>query len=255
MANAVQFRVNSSQFDAALKRYAALSRRTPAQVVNKKAYYIIRRAIWHTHKAEYAKMAHEIGIEARAVAFGTTKAGKPKVKRGKAIWANSPSKGAPLLALMIHARSKRGKHHGRYDSPWKGVSRNAGASAMLKAMKRIWGARARSIAYLKSGWITARDAFRRYSGGVGPGLPPTEGRTIRQLGRPKGSASVAVDDRWKARATFTNSASTKRDHKQALYLYAEPALHRAFAEETEDTMREVERRLRADANTCGIRTN
>jgi len=255
VANGVQFRVNSTEFDAALRKYAALSRRTPAEVVNKKAYYIIRRAIWHTPKADYAKMAQEIGITGREVSFGTTRKGKPKVRRGKALWASSASKSAPLLALMVQARSIRGKHGGKYSSPWKGVSRAAGATAMYKAMKLIWGARARSIAYLKSGWLTARDSFKRYAGGFGRGLPPTEGRSIRRIGKPKGSAIVAIGDKWNARAVFTNEAWTKRDHKEALYKYGEPALRRAFAEETEDTMKEVERRLRANAQACGIKTN
>ncbi len=68
-----------------------------------------------------------------------------------------------------------------------------------------------------------------------------------------GGATTASEV-WRARATFWNTASTKRDQKEALIRYGEPALDKAFQEETADTMREVERRLQQQAQACGIRT-
>lgn len=248
MARAVTFTVDTKEFDTALRAYAALSRRTPAEVCNKKAYHIVRRAIWHTHKADYQTMADQLGQVLRTVKSGK-RAGGLTMKRGKGAWtwtANRNGVMAPLLALIINARRGR-----------KGKPGLRGA-AMAAEFKKVFGARARSIAFIKSGWIVARDLFRRGSGGVGRGLPPTEGQGMggpKQIGKPKGSATRAADNTWKAIATFTNSAWTKRDKGVSVIKYGTPALERAFAEETADTIAEVEKRLREQAQKAGIRTN
>jgi hypothetical protein len=126
---------------------------------------------------------------------------------------------------------------------------------MLERMRKAWNARARSIAFIKSGWIPARDIFKRF-GYAGRGLPPSEPSSVggpKVVGVPKGGAKPATNGLWKCTATFWNTASTKRDHKAALFEYGEPALLRAFEEEEADTMQEVERRLKEHAQKCGIR--
>lgn len=247
MAKPVTFRVDSREFDATLRAYSNLSRRTPAQVCNKKAYYIVRRAIWHTHKADYQTMADQLGQVLRVVSSGK-RAGRLTMKRGKGAWtwtANKNGAMAPLLALIINARRGRKGEKGLF------------GPEMAREFKRVFAARARSIAYLKSGWITARNAFKQFAGGIGRGLPPAEGESNRgpkQIGRSKGSAQPAIDNVWRARAVFTNTAWTTHDHKDALLKYGTPALERAFAEETADTMQEVANRLRDDAAQVGIKT-
>lgn len=242
MAGTVKLKVDSSEFTATLRQYTALSRRTPAKVCNKKAYYIVRRAIWYTHKTEYNKLAAEIGPMAREFRIENG-----RVIRGRKMWARNWSKEycPPALALIINWR--RGKRK------WKGYY----GKDMAAAIKKVWGARARSIAYIKSGWITARDKFKELAGG-GRGLPPSEGAKVggpKQIGRPKGRASPAIEGKWKAKAEFVNTATTKRDHKQALFTYGTPALARAFREETESMRQWIEEELRKAARTCGIRTN
>jgi hypothetical protein len=246
MAQAVTFRINSTEFDAALRKYASLTKKVPAEICNKKAYFIVRRAIWHTHKADYQKMADQLGQVLRTVQSGK-RAGRLTMKRGKGASKPSPNPvnaGAPFLALIINARRGLKGLPGLY------------GKAMAKEFKRVFGARARSIAFIKSGWIAARDMFKSLSGGS-RGLPPSEGQGIggpKQIGQPKGGASPAVANWWNARALFWNTASTKRDHVGALFTYGQPALEQAFSEETADTMREVERRLKQHAAACGIKT-
>jgi hypothetical protein len=237
MAGPIQARFDTREFDATLRKYAVLSKSVPSEICNRKSYYIVRRAMAKTPKAEYAKMAAEIGPSARAF-----KIVNGKVKRGKKLWAQSESgMNAPALALIINWRRGLKSKPGLYGKD------------MRKAVRRTWGARARSIAYIKSGWIKARDTFKRLAKSSGRGLPPSEGAKVKQVGKPKGSASPAVGGAWRAMATFTNEAWTKRN-QDALIEYGEPPLEQAFAEERGSTIAEVERRLKELAARAGIKT-
>lgn len=253
MANAVTFRWNSTQFDLALNRYAALSKKTPAEICNKKAYYIVRRAIWYTRKADIGEMREQLG-ESKAMELHLIKSGKRfshSKKNIKSFFSQGDgTQGAPLLAMIIQARASRGGKA----SPWKGVSRAVGAAKMLEKMRQVWNARARSVAFIKSGWIQARELFKQFSGG-GRGLPPNEPASTgpKQIGVAKGGGTLASAI-WKAKAVFWNSASANHDHKEATIKYGEPALQQAFDEEYDSTMGEVEKRLKEHAKACGIRT-
>jgi len=242
MAATIKF--NSAEFDAALRAYAAVCKNIPTEVVNRKAYFIARRAIWYTPKADRGKMTNEIGPTARGISINTVKRGKNKgksyVKKGAWLYAPGQASTAPALGLIINAR------RGRAGKP------GLRGQEMAQAMKKVWGARLKSIAYINSGWITARDTFKRWAGGGG-GLPPNDPKSV-QVGRKKGDARPATSSTWRAKATLTNSASTSRDKKEALRLYGEPALARAFAIETIDTMDYVERKLREAAAKVGIKT-
>src|SRR5436189_6455087 len=64
-----------SGFDAALKDYIAVSRRTVPEVINRKAYFIARKSLWFTVKADApeirSRLDRPITIE-RATASGRT---------------------------------------------------------------------------------------------------------------------------------------------------------------------------------------
>ena len=252
MGKPITFRIkNQAEFTSVLKKYSLLSSRTPAEICNRKAYFISRRAIWHTHKTDYQKMANELGQILKEVKRKFRgKSGQVRLSaKGQAQFNSAGS--APLLSLMINARLGRKGQKGLY------------GSAMKEEFKTIFGARARSIAFIKSGFIEARDIFKKWcqSNGVsigGKGLPPYESSGIggpKQLGSKKlGGAIPAVSGRWIAKAIFWNSANAKRDHEEAVIKYGEPGLQKGFDEETVDTMREVEKRLKEHAHACGIRT-
>ena len=252
MAKAVTFRCDTGQFDLALRQYAALTSKTPAEICNKKAYFIVRRAIWHTRKADIEEMREQLG-ESKAMELHLIKSGKRWSRDKKNIKSffsqGDGNQGAPLLAMILQARAgKSGKA-----SPWKGKDRKSGAAAMLEWMRKVWNARVRSIAFIKSGWIDAREKFKPFGSG-GRGLPPNEPASTgpKQIGVPKGGGTLSSVI-WKAKAVFWNSASAKRDHKQATFKYGEPALQQAFDEETDDTMQQVEKRLKEHAKACGIK--
>lgn len=159
---------------------------------------------------------------------------------------------APLLALILQSHRGPG-HHER--SPWYGVGRSAGAAFMLEEMRLAFGARLRSIAFIKSGWIEARETFKRLVGGGGAGLPPSEGTKIggpKQVGMPKGGARPAQAG-WKPVAVFWNAASAKRDHKAALIEFGQPALQKAFEEETKSMLEWIKDKEIEEGRKLGIK--
>lgn len=260
MASPVTFRLRW-QNPSVLRRYADLSRHTPAEVCNKKAYHILRKAIWFTEKANYDKMRDSLG-QYKRMDWKLIKSGRRYSfdKRNiKSFFARGAAKKtAPMLALLIQARvfGTEKTKKSLAQSPWKGVPRAEGARRMLEAMRKVWKAKTRSIAFIKSGWITARDIYKQWGAGA-HGLPPSEPSSIggpKTIGAPKGGAEPATAGLWKCTAKFWNTASTKRETKQALIKYGQPALEQAFREEETDTMAEVARRLKEHAHTCGIRS-
>src|ERR1035438_2687109 len=129
-------------------------------------------------------MGDELGQVLRRVASGN-RMGRLTMKRGKGATFNTSNRTgaeAPLLALIINARRGRAGLKGLY------------GKAMADEFRKVFGARARSIAYIKSGWIEAREIFKRFGYG-GRGLPPSEGTGIgsgvKQVGAPKGGGQIA----------------------------------------------------------------
>ncbi len=256
MANGVTIKVDSREFTATLRKYALLSKRTPAEIVNRKAYFISRRAIWHTRKASVQGISYELNA-AEAFNLHLNKSGKNKGKFSRA-------KNRATFAFNNTASGAAG----RFERIIVGQLRKAGkaipkaeelAAYLLKAFK----ARLRSIGFLKSGFIPARDKFKSWcqSHGVsigGRGLPPQEGSGVgnaKQIGAPKGGA-ITAPTAWFARAQFWNSVISKHTHNPAaLAEFGSQALEQAFAEETADTDKEIEKRLREHAHSCGIKTN
>ncbi len=238
MAAGVTIRINRTEFDRALNRYAALSKRTPQEIVHGKSYFINRRAIWHTRKADVAEIKKL--RERRVIGTG--------MKRGRRFVLRDPLSTSRAALIIQAALRKAGKPLLKQ-------------SELPAAVRKFINLRLRSVAFLKSGFIRARDGFKSWcqSHGVsigGKGLPPNESSRIggpKEIGRPKGGFFLASPI-WRARATFFNAASAKGDTKGALAKFAGAALERAFDEETADTMEYVEKRLKQHAKTCGIRT-
>ena len=56
MANEVSFKLDTREFDKAMRLYRQHSRRTVPEIVNTKAYFIARRAVVDTIKADKTKI-------------------------------------------------------------------------------------------------------------------------------------------------------------------------------------------------------
>jgi len=227
MARAVTFTIDRSAFTAALRKYVPLSKRTPAEVCNRKAYFISRRALWYTPKADKYKIAEELGSLRR---------GRVKLATRTRYTRYGKTYEAPFVALILNARAKPGE--GLY------------GARMAEAIKRFLQARMRSIGFLKSGFLGAIRTLAGYVRGTS-GAPPVD-RSVA-ANRTLGSAIPAQGDSWSASATIINTASSKHDEKGALLKYAGPALQQAFDEEALSTMEEVEKRLKKAADEAGIK--
>jgi len=185
---------DQSKFDDALRRYAEVSSRDMVKILNTKAYYIARKSLWYTDKAD--------SKEIRALRT------MPTSKRERA-----PKDGGRLFPAIINKR--RGSGNGLY-----GLRMKAQVDYYLQG-------RLKTVAFLKSGWLPAirgLDALAESKSSAGP-----IDRSAKEMGRPNGSVRVASESQQVA--TIINSALAKHDTKGALQKYGSAALQRAFDEE------------------------
>lgn len=246
----VNVRVDTRELNEALRRYSEVSRRTLPEICNKKALFISRRALWATHKTDPESIRSDLGRLVPATRL--TKTGKTiatkklELARGSA----QGNENAPLAALILHAQlGMKGRPE---ESPFKGKSLSAGRAAMTKAIRKFIAARLRSIAYLASGWLPAIKTLSAIV--TDKRGQPYIGSSVKQVGRPKGEATPALEG-WRPVATISNEAGFTDEQARAMGVFGEPALAQAFEEETADTLQETERRMKESAHTAGIRTN
>lgn len=242
---AQEFKWDQAVFDRTLREYMQVSSRTMAQIINAKAYYIAANALWNTPKASAEKIRLALG-ETKGMMLTKLKSGKfsrNKKNLRSFFGAGEGRTKAPLLALVVQKQHRlAGK-----PSPWAGKSREAGAAAMLEAMRIAFNARMRSIAFLRAGWLPSIRTLRR----VCAFSDLTQARNInsgdaRQYGRPKGYA-VPGRDGFNPVALIVNEATTMRDKRGALIRFGAPALQQAFDNETLSMKEYIQRKLGPDA--------
>jgi hypothetical protein len=220
---------DQEQFDAALSECVAKSSRTATEVVNSHAYYIARKACWFTHKADKTEIQTSLGK------FITS---KRHMTSRVANLAPARDYDAPLAALIVNAR--RGE---------KGLPGLYGAE-MTRAIAAMLGARLRSIAFLKSGWLPAIRILEGYATDKSKGAPTDRDAVVR--GQEKGSAIPAIDGH-EVVAKIINSALAQGDEGgKALAKWGEAGLELAFYDETESMKQHLADKLAqvtAETNT------
>src|SRR5207237_657051 len=103
------------------------------EILNKKAYFIARKALWFTPKADAAEIRSRLN---RSVSINrTTASGRMELSTG------------PYGPIIINARRGRAGQPGLHGVAVRGAVRDARAS------------RLKSIAFLKAGWIPAIRIF------------------------------------------------------------------------------------------------
>lgn len=248
---AVQFKIaNEREFSHALRSYLKQTRRDLADVLNKKSYFIVRRAIWYTHKADRAKMIRELGAHEVSELQKTATGELSRYKRGKNAGQLRRRRTFEFGEQGSLLNSRVGKI---LIAKLRKTNQPIPATKVLQRMaERFFQARLRSIAFLKSGWITARDGFKRAIRGGGFGLPPND-RDAKQYGRAKGDYRRASPG-FRPVAMMINRAIAKGDKKNALHRFGQPALQRAFNEEIA-SMKDfvLNRELKASARRQGIK--
>lgn len=248
---------DTSELEATTRQLATqLEKEVPA-AFNKKMGWLLRRWLWHLKSANYAQMARALGLRLRLGRSGEKVTKTGKVIKFKARWkaggktfqnqlVRDIKRGGDAVPLIVAMISKR-----TGGSPYKGVSRAAGRRAMRAAVKKKFGARARSIGYLRSAVASAQKPFLPFSSGPSA-VPPIENdRSLRPVGRPKGFGTIAQPGNQPV-AIAVDASITKRQRDQGLVKFSRPALEKAYAEELKDTQDFLNETLYQTARKLGI---
>lgn len=235
MPDRVTFRINSKEFDEALRLYMEYTRRALADVLNKKALFIARGALRLTPSTAAGVITSSLGQIIRH-----KNRTDMKTVRAGAVYSNLGGREseAPLAALIINARRGRNSMPGLW------------GPEMTAAIAQLISARNRSRAFLKSGWIPA---IRALSPLVSQsyGTEGASGRAV-QVSRAKGSATPARPG-LACKAIIENSASGDHETHEALVKYGAPALQQAFNNEAASMTRWVADRQFEEAKRVGIK--
>jgi hypothetical protein len=238
MAQPLNIEFSFTEFDATLKQYMALSRKTSREIVLRKSMELAGGfgkaspgALQLTHRAEAEKIKAQLsrGVSQELV-LSTKGKTKGKFKRSNRKIVIDDERGN-LAARIINSRLVR-----------EGKPPIWGADLAKKAQKLI-AARARSVGYIASGWIAAIK-------GIAPklGRSPTSGGT-KVFGEPEGDF---VDDtgNWNNPAvTIINQAFKGRDPKPSqMMTVAEDGLRKAVQKVTASMRTYIAKKLQADAD-------
>lgn len=239
-------RWDQSVFDRTLADYMKISTRTLAEIVNNKAYYVARKALWFTRKADAGSIRSSLGeIRRRGQVVKSARGSLISYRftiKTTHLQLHDSNRYAdvPLAALLVQSKAAKAGRR----SPWFGRNRAAGAAAMTAAIRNLIVARLRSVAYLKSGWLPSIKLFGSAVADKS-GLPPIEGK---QTGRPKGRGEKAKPG-FIVRASIENFARTIKDPRyEALTRHGAPALQRAFDDEAQSMREYIERKMKGDAD-------
>ena len=217
------------KFDELLTLYARWSKRTHKQIVDTKAYYIARKAVWFTVKADSFTMKSQLG--GFIMVSRLTKKGKTVRHRDLQLVMGTKVN-APLAALIINKRRGRSGYPGLYGRD------------MARAVRNLLAARFRSIAFLKSGWIPAIQILAPLADKQGqPPIDPAG----KQIGLPKGDAVPGIEGEVTSAEIWNTAGSARHDIHGALAHYGGEGLRIAMADEEASTAEYVERKMMEDA--------
>lgn len=195
---------DQSRFDDLLLQEVALTKRTYVEAVNSHTYFIARKALWLTKKADSTRIRSEL--------------------EGPAKYTD----GTLAEAILINRYNKQGG--------WPGSG-----AAFAADVARLIASRTRSVAFLKSGWIPAIQFIGAVVTNKGKAAPMD--REARVYGQYKGSGYPAVMGDIMT-AQITNSAGTETDSgTKALHKFGAPALDAAFYDEALNMQAYVEKKL------------
>ncbi len=222
------FKLDTREFRRTLDRYAKISRRDRATIVNTKAFYIARAAVAFTPKADSSKIKKffegaKLGRDKRS--------GRFRVDSGTL---------AVVGKIINKRRGERGEK-GLYGDAMKV------AQAMMKA------ARLRSVAFLKSGWLPAIKTLAKLA--ERPGRAMRLDKKAEQIGKAKGDVSPAHEGLFITKAVIINLAEAKHDTKEALIKFGGPALQKAIDHEAASMSQYIEEKLKKAAAAAGIKHN
>lgn len=211
-------RVDTTDFNKALKRWQKETGKHGAEAINKKAFFVVKRAQDLTPKADKTAIEVSLGATARKVSksrkTGALKAGARVYKDGA------------LVFRMIQAQRKREGQPG------------LSGSEMRKEANRIISARTRSIATLKRGWNEAKRKLARASK---LSAMPVKGQRVK--GRSMAYPASAKQQTISAKIIYRLRNSENRIDRRVRL-----ALQKGFAAEALDMVRYLNKKLQEGAN-------
>jgi hypothetical protein len=223
----MDFKIDTKEFNEALRQYVELSKKDAATVLNTKAFYVARRACWGTMRADKAKIAAFVDglvqVHKERVYNEKTKRMKMRTSRTYAMSAG----GAPIISLVINKRrGMRGEKGLRGDD-------------MTRAMQRQRGYRMSSIGFVASGWIAA---IRVLDPKAEEKAKAMSVKGAKIYGVPKGGATFATPGNLSL--MIYNTAKAKSDKTGSGWLkVATDGLSNAIRDEADDTERYMARKL------------
>jgi hypothetical protein len=235
---------DQSAFDAAFGRYVQQARHGWVDATNKKGYYVARKAIWFSHQASALDIDADVGTTAWTIRLSRRGKRKGKMWRHKRMFKSARISGekkvdVPLVAAIINAR------RGRRGEP--GLQ----GREMQAYAQRLWGNRKRSIAFIKSGFMEARDTLQKhFRKGRGTNKTMPSDRGIKRYGVAKGAGTPASLRANVMIAKIENKAIARHDRKGSLERYGGEALQRAFNDEAADMERYLAREMQVDIDVA-----
>tara|TARA_Y100000310_G_scaffold319897_1_gene375725 strand:- start:665 stop:1459 length:795 start_codon:yes stop_codon:yes gene_type:complete len=224
-------------FDRVMKEYMKVTSKTAVGAVNQKLYNIALKAMQLTPKASMKKVV-KYWSEANTEKYKSRSRGrKVRKKKGgfKKKRAGSKVTRHPMLPRVISAQKR--------------FTRLTPTQEMWEAVEKRQKQRKSSIAFIKSGWVPAIQAFgarvspdfhskprTRVNRKLVRGKPYGKGKPARNTGSPVATASML------------NSVGSYGDHAaKALSRYGKKPLRRAIDIETNDSLKYLARKMKKDA--------
>ena len=222
-----RLQIDMRQFQSALKEYKEVSTRTAAQILNEKAFYIALGAMNQTTKASRAAI-EELGVDGyRLVKNRKTGA----LRRGKMILTPNASARAIYLGRKFRGSGP--------EIAAKARAHFKSSAEIDKSVVRFLGARIRSIAFLKVGWLPALKRLVRF----GKKSIPFD---AKQKGRPKGRAVVATAK--SLTALIENSANPEGKNSPAAQTMMVQALQKSVNAEAQSMREYIARKMQGVAD-------
>jgi hypothetical protein len=219
-------KVDTGFFLQKWREYVKVTSRALPQAVNDKLFMVARQALWHTEKADAKDIQKTLG----KVTYMGTKGGR---RRYRHKLAKASRHDAPLIALIINKRQGQKNEKGLF------------GSEMRAKIQQVIGARMNSIAYIKSGWLPAIQALAQVSTIKAPNV--RDDKAARQIGKPKGSATIAKAGDI-IQGLIKNEAYSTRDTKGAFMKYGSAGLQRGFDGEAKEMDVYIRRKMEPGAN-------
>jgi hypothetical protein len=229
MSEEIALRLATEQFTAACEEAIKRSERTYDRFINSRLFFIARRALEYTERADPDKIARQLGQVATKV---TRDRKTGRMKRGKRIFTafNMNS----YAALIVNSRRK------------KAGEKLLWGKELFDAVKRLRATAPKSVNFIRSGWIWAMQQVR---------IPAKESsvggeRVQFRRGAPKGFAqpaqravSAMVTGQVGSTSLLAQSAKRTGSRRGNPMPVATRGLVRAYNQETQEIIDHLHKKL------------